>query len=252
MNKLILPLLMFAAQNSFAWVTQQGDLNQFVSNLNMSAGAQEQLSSFFNAQVPDYGNRLFQVYKGDLSRSLNGLTSDFQCRSQFYVQFNENLSQSQQASEREFESQLLRLESLDCLPGLDLQRVVTTYLSDSFQLKYINGLKFSQSDEKNNWVCQRTSVFPIGNSDYCARFHIWQNENMVVVFSLNEVNNNSPKAPVFFRAVTTVFKKMKDDSVLIYNLTYGRGPALPMHSIVKSLAAKQHKPFIEGLARESQ
>jgi hypothetical protein len=251
--KMLFAIIVFGCSWAQAWQIDRGELKTWISDLKMSNGAKVELSKFFGRNdnfILGYEDQLFSVFKSDFT---NGIAEKVNqsCSPSFVVDFNMPTHPTA-AETKKFEEEMLRLESVDCLPALDLEKVVQTFLSDNFQKKYIDGLKFSSTDADHNWMCQRTSVFPLGNSDYCAKISIWEGEDEVILYSLNELNNNTPSAPVYLRAMVTVFKKLSQGQIILYNLTYGRGPDLPLHGIVKSRAAKQHVPFIEGLIKESR
>ncbi len=148
---------------------------------------------------------------------------------------------------KSFEKEFLRVESLDCLGEKNLNSVFSVFLSDAFQLSAINGLKDIKTDQKTNKVCHKTKIFGVGESDYCFTQNLWRDENTIVIHSFNETNKAGIEAPVFFREVVTVLKKLKNNHVVLYNLAYGRGPKLPFHPIVKGIVAQQQAALIETL-----
>ena len=179
-----------------------------------------------------------------------------QCSKIAKIQFSETISDSK-SNETEnklavaFEKEILRVETLDCLGALDLEKVFQVFMSSEFQKKSISGLLSTASSPEINQVCQKTYVLGLGTSDYCFTQDIWRNENTIVIHSFNETNKTAVSAPVYFREVLTVIEKTKDNMVSIYNLAYGRGPDLPFHSIVKNIVSKQQARLIEQLIKDS-
>lgn len=161
--------------------------------------------------------------------------------------FSDSLTNSILQEHKAFESELLKIQSVDCLPQIELKKVVGTFLDDNFQKKFIYGLTDSQSLESENSVCQKTSVFPLGKSEYCYENRIWKNENTVIIISMTTSLDSRSSAPVYFRTIATAFKQLSSGQIMMSTLTYGRGPDMPFHGMVKSVAKSQHQKYIDGL-----
>ena len=242
--------VLFFAPSVFAWDIKTGPLQDWLEQVTFNEKAQEQLAPFFRqrnrAELEAYGTAVFEIYKKQLTDGMKKWNMEGEaCALQSRVEFASDLTRSGRSDEQEFESEILKMESLDCLVKAPLEKTVALFLSDSFQLRGFPDVKASKSDETTNMVCQKTSVFLLGDSEYCTRNFMWRNDSTVFILSVNEYNGARVSAPVHLRLVTTVFHKMADGRLKMYNLTMGRGPDLPMHSLVKSMAAKQHKAFIE-------
>lgn len=249
----ILILFSFAAA---AWEFKQGSFSTWFSGLKISEENSQIINSYFtevnNLDLNGYADSLYGKYKNKMLSSLDKLQQDslLQCAPITNIKFNPNPTSSDVESVHVFEDELIQIESTSCLPRMDLEKLVAKFYSDSFQLKYIDGLTASRSTENLNSVCQSTSVFGVGSSKYCSQYSFWRDQNRIIVFSANVLNDKKASAPVYLRWLTTVFQLQSDGTVLVYNLTQGRGPALPFHSLVKSIASKQQQKLMNGLIAE--
>jgi len=248
---------------SHAWVIDRGDFNTWFNNLSPKNSVYTELEKYFvdqdmNSKAADVQSYIqnfvltnHQSFKNSVLQLLqNSSSSNLKCHSDSEIDFPENITNIKIGED--FESQALRIETMDCLGKIDHNKVFSTLMSDAFQKKSVSGLQDMQSDQSNNLVCQKTSIFPIGKSSYCFTQNIWQNENTYVIQSFNETNNNGASSPVYFREVFTVIKKTSSGEVFIYNLAIGRGPDLPFHSIVKATVRNQQQSMIQQLIDDSK
>ena len=208
-----------------------------------STEIQNYIQTFVQTNHQSFKNNVLQILQ-------NASSPNLKCNSDSEIDFADNITNIKLGED--FESEALRIETMDCLGKLDHNKVFATLMSDSFQKKSVSGLQDMQSDQTNNLVCQKTSIFPIGKSSYCFTQNIWQNENTYVIQSFNETNNAGASSPVYFREVFTVIKKMSSGDVLLYNLAIGRGPDLPFHSIVKATVRNQQQSMIQQLIDDSK
>lgn len=251
MRILLLCSLIYFSFSSKSSPSDRGDFSLWLEKLPSNPSMATSLNLYFTNQFQnnsksEYLDTLFSYFKNDLLDNLD-LSNLETCDPLLKLDFDSSLTQSPKKEERNFESNLLRIQSIDCLPNLEIKKVVGTYLDDSFQTKHIYGLVESRSSASKKSVCQKTSIFPFGKSEYCYENHIWKKDNTFVIVSLTTSTNPENSAPVYFRAVASAFSLLSSGQVKMSTLTYARGPELPMHGMVKNIAIKQHKIYIQGL-----
>lgn len=262
-NSILFGSLLILSQNAFCWNINTDSFKNWSSSLSAKPGVSAEMSRFFidqdinpnTTQVQDYIPSFIQQTHQDFLQRISGILTNsenpnLKCSNQTEIDFPEHITDFKIGEE--FESQALTVESMDCLGKLNIHKVFATLLSDQFQKKSVTGLQSIHTDETTNQVCQQTSVFPIGKSDYCFTQNIWKNDTTYVIQSFNEINNNKPSAMVYFREVFTVIKQLKSGEVFIYNVVLGRGPDLPMHFIVKSTVKSQQQSMIQQLIQDSK
>jgi hypothetical protein len=250
-------LLVFLSHSSqaFGWEIAGGSFDAWLERIQMNPKTKSQMQVYFKQGDSDsmatYSSQVMKIYKKRLESATraNILEENVKCSPKVSTTFNPQLTNMTGEIFRDFEEELIQIETVDCLQVSDLSRVVKTFLDDRFQEKYVNGLETSQTVENKNRVCQKTKTF-IGVSDFCVEFSLWRDESTVVLISQNIESSETNSAPVYLRLVATVFIKM-NDGVMFYNLTFGRGPDLPLHLIVKQMVGTQHKTYIDGLVSES-
>lgn len=258
MNKKIPGLLsIFLSLAAQAWQIQTSEFNSWVDSLKAPPAVYEQLNSYFQGQdqsgyvaaLPD----LLQAKAfGEMQARLAALDASGRCETFFNAAFVSKLFPSSPASSKEFEKEMIRAESVSCLGEKNTESVFEALMSDEFQQKTISGLEQIKSDPQTNKVCHNISTFGIGRSDYCFTQNVWRDGELYVIHSYNESNSKRATAYVYFREMLTVIKKLKNGEALVYNLTYGRGPDLPFHSVVLRMLKGQHRTFIDELKAHSR
>lgn len=249
--------------NAKAWVINQGDLDQWLQSLSPKSSVYAELEKFYTDQGIDIHNpevqnhiqtfvqKNHQLFLSKVDQILkNSNQPNLKCHSDSVIDFLDRFTNLKIGDE--FESEALRIETMDCLGKINHHKVFTILMSDEFQIKSITGLQDVTSDQSTNLICQKTSIFPLGKSNYCFTQNIWQDATTYVIQSFNESNHSSASSPVYFREVFTVIKKMTNGEVFIYNLAIGRGPDLPFHSIVKATARNQQQSMIQSLIEYSK
>lgn len=260
-KKVALISLLIGAQNALAWNVQQNDLGTWLNHLTPKPSVYQEMQNFFiNQGAPAAESQQYtvgfiqQIHKDLTTRAAqtyqNSLKPNLKCKSSSQVEFPGKMTANKLGAE--FESEALRIETMDCLGKLDHHKVFQTFLSDDFQLNSVTGLKKIKSNQAVNQICQITDVFPVGKSSYCFTQNIWADESTYVIQSFNENNQSGVEAPVYFREVFTIIKKMPNGEVFIYNLAVGRGPDLPLHFVVKSTVKNEQAKAIEALKEASQ
>ncbi len=241
-----------------AWQVATGDFETWKRSIAVKPSVVFNLDQFFKGHALDAKD--YQQYTTEFpilmkekvfseSEKLLLKVNSKDCSKISKIEFPKKVSDSDQTEA--FEKEILRVETLDCLGAVDLEKVFQVFMSADFQKKSISGLLSVVVDTEINQVCQKTYILGLGTSDFCFTQDIWRSEDTIVIHSFNESNKASANAPVYFREVLTVIQKDKADKVSIYNLTYGRGPDLPFHSIVKSIVARQQIRLIENLIKAS-
>lgn len=249
------------SQAAQAWQVQTGDFKTWLSTIKSSPAVEQQIGLYFQVNQPGadyatYARMLPEQLKirafNEMAQATGGVTPIASCQALSRVDFLGKIFSNSPPVAADFEKEVLRIESLDCLGQLDLEKVFNVFLSDAFQKTAISGLKGISSDQKTNRICQDTKVFGVGRSSYCFTQNIWRNDNMIVIQSFNDFNKPGIEAPVYFREVVTVLERLANKEVIIYNLAFGRGPDLPFHSIVKNVISNQHVDLINQLITNSK
>jgi hypothetical protein len=260
---LLFTVILAASQNSYSWNISTDTFSNWSSALQPAPGVYTELAQYFkdqdinetSAEVQKYLPAFTLQIHQDFLQKVNSILVDsenpnLKCSSQTEINFPNRITNFKIGAD--FESEALNVESMDCLGKLDINKVFTTLMSDEFQKKSVNGLDQIITDESTNQVCQKTSVFPIGKSDYCFTQNIWKDESTYVIQSFNELNRNNPTAPVYFREVFTIIKQLTSGEVFIYNVVMGRGPDLPFHSFVIKKVKSQQQDMIQQLIRDAR
>lgn len=217
-------------------------LSRYFSEKNLTLSSSEKLA------VQAYPAILRQMMFREMS-ARESTESKGSCRSSLAVTFPGLVLKARIKRLTEFEAEMLKLDSVDCLGRVSLEKALQTFLNDSFQMKSISGLVKSQSDELTNRVCQQTSVSGVGHSSYCYVNQIWKDQTGYLVFSFVDSSDPTFSAPVYLRAVLTYFRLSKSGEVQMLNLSFGRGPDLPFHFLVKGIVAGQRRDFVEALKK---
>ncbi|MBC7420713.1 MAG: hypothetical protein H7328_08290 [Bdellovibrio sp.] len=254
-NKLILSLLVvisYAKAN--AWQVDSGDYNLWASQIKPISSVTQQIHLFWDRNnQSDNPMDYIQNFAGDVQKKIfTEMKTSYTCGNEIKVDFLSSVLSNSPVMARKFEEGFLRIESLNCLGKLNLDKVFKVFMSNEFQQKTIQGLKKITSDENKNIVCQETSIFSIGKSSYCFTQHIWKNDSKYVIHSFNETNAPGIDAAVYFREVITVFEQLPSQDIVVYNLAYGRGPDLSFKSIVKGVIKSQQESLITELIRSAQ
>ena len=258
-----LAAMILFSSTGFAWQINSGEFNQWSAALKPRPSVYEQIDMFFkknaagseplySAYVQALPNLLKEKMFKDMIGSLNYYNSNASCKSFFTAQFPGRLFDNSPAVANKFESEMMRFESVSCIGIKNLNDVFETLMTDEFQKRTILGLNKIKSEPQTNRVCHNISIFAVGRSDYCFTQVIWQDEENYVIHSFNESNAQDATAFVYFREMISVVKKMKNNEILVYNLTYGRGPDLTFHSIVTNLLQNQQTKFADELAKSTK
>ncbi len=237
-----------------AWQIETGDYDKWLNSLTPPAGVEKQVALFWKrnnlADPPlDYIADFGQTMKLKFTSEIKTFNT---CANNTRIDFLDSVFSNSPAAAAPFENNFLRIESVNCLGRLNLDKVFNQFLDPEFNKRTIQGLKKITIDPNTNKVCHETSILAIGKSSYCFTQNIWKNEHKYVIHSFNEENAAGIEAPVYFRQVITVFEKLPSDEIIIYALAYGRGPNIPFKSLVKGVIKSQQKNLIDELIRSSQ
>lgn len=250
-------LLILGALNSQAWQIQTSEFNSWIESLKAPTVVFDQLNTYFqgrdqSAYVASLPGLLLAKSFGEMQARVAAIDTSDRCETFFNASFVTKLLPSSPAGVKEFEKEMIRAESVSCLGQKNTESVFEALMSDEFQKKTIMGLEQIKSDPQTNKVCHNISTFGIGRSDYCFTQNVWRDEDLFVIHSYNESNSKKATAYVYFREMITVVKKLQNGEALVYNLTYGRGPDLPFHSVVLRMLKGQHQKFIDELKAQSR
>lgn len=256
----VIGLFLFS-QNVFAWNIQQGELANWLNQLSPQPSVYQEMQKFFGQQgsssagvqnyITGFVGQIHQSFITKVAQNYQKSSNiNLNCKNSSRVEFPGVITSMKIGSK--FESEALSVETMDCLGKLDHHKVFQTFLSDAFQMDSVTGLIKVKSNQVTNQVCHGTDVFPVGKSSYCFTQNIWADASTYIIQSFNETNNAGAEAPVYFREVFTVIKKMPNGEVFIYNLALGRGPDLPLHLVVKSKVKSEQSKAIKALIEASK
>ena len=248
--------LFLFSQSAMAWNIEQGELANWLNRLSPAPSVYQEMQKYFGKQgvnsagssnyITGFVGHVHQNFISKVAQNYqNSSNVNLKCKNSSVVDFPEVITSMKIGSK--FESEALSVETMDCLGKLDHHKVFQTFLSDAFQINSVTGLVNIKSNQATNLVCQATDVFPVGKSSYCFTQNIWADATTYIIQSFNETNNPEAEAPVYFREVFTVIKKMPNGEVFIYNLALGRGPDLPLHFVVKSKVKSEQTKAINAL-----
>lgn len=256
MKKIILSLLFttVATLTASAWQIQNGSFARWTQNLTAKPSVLEQIELFWIRNSSPAPNKSYVTQfpirlKVEL---LSKIELPDTCQNRINIDFLKKVFGDSPPEAQGFENEFVRIESVDCLGALNLDRVFNIFMSRDFQSRNIQGLRSNQVVESINQVCQETAIAFLGKSSYCFTQNIWRDANRYVIHSYNETNAANIQAPVYFREVITVLERLPDQQIRLYNLAYGRGPDLKAHSLVKSVIRKQQAKLINDLIQSAR
>lgn len=257
-NKLFLSSLLLCMSSNIcsAWQIGSGDLQSWTSKLSAKQSVYLEMQKYF----ADHGglNAADKEYtKQFITRTHQGLLKSALLANQKYEAANANCSSSSLIdfpgsvtglnNGTAFEKDVMRIQTVDCLGAVNLDKVFSVMMSSDFQKQGISALKRITSNESTNQICHDTYVFLLGSSSYCFTQNIWHDQNTYFIQSFNELNRGVQDVPVYFREVVTVIKKLKSGQVVIYNVSFGRGPDLPLQEAAKVYVSSQQQTLMNLL-----
>lgn len=251
------------AVNAHAWqISLEADPKAWLFDQKAKSSVYTEMEKYFSENYP-YGNPKSYVKSfidsthsklvKEAHNSIQFKIGNNTCQPALNVTFPEaSVMSTEFSAQKKFEKEITRIESYDCLGKVDLHKVFRLFLSDEFQLQSIDGLKTINTDQSSNKVCQLVSLFPLGSANFCFTQHILKLDKQYVIHSYNEENINKPSIPTYFRESIMVLSELNNSEVSLYNLTYGRGPDLPLHGIVKKIIKNQQQNIIENLIKRAK
>lgn len=140
------------------------------------------------------------------------------------------------ASVADFESGIVRIESVGCLSGQVAGRALAISMKPSFQMKVVKELQ--ESRLQGDLTCERTSVPLVGTSRYCYKSTTRQDSSDAYLFTQNVSNAPLAQAgaPVFYRTMLLSFHNRGDHTVS-HLVAYVRGSKI--------------SPLLRGIARST-
>ncbi len=255
-NLKIVLLIALSSSFSSAWQVGSGDLQKWIPKTNAKQSVYTEMQKYFS----DHGglNPADKDYtKQFVTRTHLGLLKSAQLANQKYDAANAACSSSSLIdfpgsitglnAGSGFEKDVMRIQTIDCLGAVNLDKVFTLMMSSDFQKQAISAIKRITVNETTNQICHDTYVFLLGSSSYCFTQNIWHDQNTYFIQSFNELNRGVQDVPVYFREVVTVIKKLKSGQVVIYNVSYGRGPNLPLQEAAKVYVSSQQQTVMNLL-----
>lgn len=256
-------LLVLSSFNAQAWIIQSNDnTREWLLQQQPKTSVYQEMNKYFTENDPktdakpyikSFISNVHQSLVTEADNSLAHKLNEPSCKSATKISYPKSLtSQYNFKSKVNFEKEIIKIQSYDCLGQLNVHRVFDVLMSPDFQKDAVDGMKAASADQKNNRVCQRISLFPFGTSSVCFTQNVLLKGNQYVIHSFNEENINNPSAIAYYRDSITVITQLKNGEVSIYNLGYARGPDLPFHSVVESVIKKQQKTLIEKLIQQAR
>lgn len=249
-------LLSMSSNICSAWQISSGDLQSWASKLTAKQSVYLEMQKYFsdhgglNAADKDYTKQF-------VTRTHQGLLKSAQLANQKYEAANASCTPSSLidfpgsvtglSNGSGFEKDVMRIQTVDCVGSVNLDKVFSVMMSSEFQKQGISALKRITANETTNQICHDTYVFLLGSSSYCFTQNIWHDQNTYFIQSFNELNRGVQDVPVYFREVVTVIKKLKSGQVVIYNVSYGRGPDLPLQEAAKIYVSNQQQTLMDLL-----
>lgn len=262
LNKTLLALFTLTAFNAQAWIIQSGDADTWLLNLKAKPSVYTEMNKYFEENDPQtdatpyiksFIPAVHQALVAEAQNSIPQLVDQSQCQSMTKISYPKAIThQYGFKSKINFEKEILKIQSYNCLGKLNVHKVFETLMSAEFQKEAVDGMKEVTVDQKTNQICQRISMFPLGTTNFCFTQNILLNDNQYIIHSYNEENNDSPSIVAYFREAITVITQLENSEVSIYNLALGRGPDLPFHSIVEKIVSRQQNKIFNALTKEAQ
>lgn len=260
--KLISIFLITFAVTAQAWIIQSGDSKQWLAKQKAVPSVYEEMNKYFletdpkshampyvKSFIPFMHTQIVNEAEISLTKKLNKLT----CSAETNISYPGILTKEFDfQSKRDFEKEILKIQSYDCLGKLNLDKVFATLMSEKFQKEAVDGLKQIKTNQQTNQVCQVVSIFPFGTTNFCFTQNVLATGKQYLIHSYNEQNIQNPSAPAYYREAITVISQLPTGEISIYNLAYARGPDLPFHSVVKSMIATKQELFIQKLIENSK
>lgn len=245
-----------------AWQIQKNADSNWLASQQPKASVYEEMNKYFiendlpTQAIPYSQYFITFMHQKIVTETLNGLKfklSQPGCVPSSNVSFPEVLTTKHNFEAKvDFEKEIVKTQSYDCLGKLNLDKVFFTFMSDKFQTQAIKDLDYIHINESTNTVCHKVSIFMFGQTHFCFTQNVLANEKQYIVHSFNEKNVGNPKAPVYYRESVSVFTQLPDGEISFYNLVYGRGPDLPLHGLVEKLVKSQQEFFIEQLIESAK
>lgn len=264
---IFLTLLSVAISSAFqakAWVINTAKINPFDWLLQQTAkpSVYHEMSQFFIQRDPETDARnyvnsfipsMHQMMVHEAKASLDKKLNEPSCKPALNISYPVQVTQQYDfPSKINFEQEIIKIQTYDCLGKLDLHKVFETLMSEEFQKVSIDGLKGIKTDQSTNEFCQNISMFPLGRSNVCFKQNILFSGRQYILHSYNDENIDQPTVPVYYREAISVITQLPNGEVSLYNLGYGRGPDLPFHSLIEKLVLRQHKSVMQSLVRMAQ
>lgn len=260
--KSIFVILSFFSFSAQAWIIEKGDPSYWLMAQKPVPSVYTEMNQYFTdffpatnaeAYIHHFITSMHSSLVNEAESALSKKLKEPSCKSDIKVSYPEILTKGHESKgARSFELEVLKIQSYDCLGKIDLHKVFNTLMSDQFQKDSIDGLELIETNKKPNQVCQKVSIFPFGTSHFCFTQHILATPNQYIIHSFNEENVDEPSAPAYYRETVTVFTKLSNDEVSVYNLAYARGPDMPGHFIVKKVLTSRQQKSIQNLIESAK
>ncbi|AZZ36277.1 hypothetical protein CIK05_05560 [Bdellovibrio sp. qaytius] len=165
-------------------------------------------------------------------------------RSGFYLRAQ--AAQSIEGSD-DFEQDIVMGSGSTCVVASNSKEILDTLFSQSFLLATIKGVTDVQVFNDKNVICQQSSVFPFGKSNFCFKLNAAGNDNQLVVRISHLRNNSGASYNVLFQESVILIKRIKENAFRVSSYNIGRGPDIPLHGFALKIIQSEQKKYFDKL-----
>lgn len=229
---------------------------QWLQNLKPAPGVYAELSKFQGlpeVYIHELPNFMKTKMTTELLATLQPMIQSQVCQPRINVQFLKSVSPdaAQNSAVADFESNLVRIEQISCIPSIGASKVAETFLSNEYQKKAFDTVVTSES--RGESVCQKTQTAGLGASQYCYTNQKFTLPGAVTIHSFNESNQAGIAVPVYFREILTSVVDLPHET-LFYSAVYVRSVnfSMLMKSFAKTIISQSQSKAMNVLAEMSK
>lgn len=207
------------------------------SELEKFSMADQKLPGDYVRSLP---NLIHQKMMTTAEEALKQLSQN--CTSTVKVSFPGKITATENVVINNFESSLSIVEVRYCFNNIEATKLVSHFADPAFQTRAISTIKSFEIREDE--TCQKSSVFSVGNSDYCFKTYSDLKPQTASIVSFNTWNESIAKAnaPIYFREVLVSSKRINEKTTAFHFIAYVRGPSL----------SRLQKTFGKGFVEQEQ
>jgi hypothetical protein len=190
----------------FIATTISPEAKRWFATQKPTAAVRAELSKF-PGLPPEYLQKAPGYFSSRVGRGLEmvfgRVLAGGRCTPQTIVEFLDSVTPggSDNPAVKEFEAQVIHVQVLACLEGVNARQVAEAFVSEEFKEK---GTDMVVSSKKTgNRVCQTTQVPMLGKSDYCYNEFAFEAPEGFYIHSYNDWNQDGVEVPIYFRQMLT-------------------------------------------------